>query len=89
MVVKADPVTNDAAGMQQGFTAVPVSTLLLQSPDNPFNHTVLLRTMRCDEFLSQAMAAHQGRVAATGENEPIVRAKPERRRHPAQRIDFL
>lgn len=46
MVVKADPVANDAADVPQRFEAVPVGTLLFQRPDNPFDHTVLLRAMR-------------------------------------------
>jgi len=75
VVVKAYPVANYAAGVLQGFEAVPVSTLLFKRSDNSFHHAVLLRAMRRDELLAQAITTDQRCIAATGENEPIVSAE--------------
>ncbi len=75
VVVKAYPVADHAAGMLQGFKAVPVGTLLFERSNDAFDHTVLLRAMWRDEFLSKAVAANQCGIATTGKNEPIVRPK--------------
>src|SRR5690606_5460951 len=76
-----------AAGMLQGFEAVPMGTLLFKRPDDPFHHAVLLWAMRRDELLAQAVAANQRRVAATRKNEAIVRPKQERLGDTAQRAE--
>jgi hypothetical protein len=41
-------------------------TLLFERADYPFDHTVLLRAMRRDELLAQAVAAYECDVAARG-----------------------
>lgn len=68
---KNESSADDAAGMLQGFKAVPGGALLLQRPDESFNHAILLRTMRRDELLPQAVAAHQRRVAAMVKTSPL------------------
>ena len=71
-VVELDPVTQHAHRMLLGLEAVPVGALLLQGSDEPLDHAVLLRAVRGDEFLLQAIAAHQTRVMAAGEDQAVV-----------------
>lgn len=78
-VVEADSVANDATGVLQGLEAMAMSALPLQRPDQALHRAVLLRGVRRDELLAQSIAADQGRVAAAGEDETVVRAKQERR----------
>lgn len=76
-VVPADPVADNAAGMLQTFKAVAMHTLFLQGPDHPLHHAVLLRAVRRDELLLQAVAPDQPCVGPTGEHQAIVRAQQE------------
>ena len=73
VIVKADPVANDTAGMLDRLKAMAMSTLLLQGSDDALHHTVLLWAVGRDEFLFQPIAAHQGGVLSTGEHQAIVR----------------
>ena len=84
MVVEVDPVPDQATGMLQRFEAVPVHALFLERADHPLDQTVLLRAVRRDEFLTQSVAS-QGREAAAGEDQPIVRTQQERLGYSAQR----
>ncbi len=45
--------------------------------DHALHHAVLLGRVRRDELLAQAVAANQCGVAATGEDQAVVRAKQE------------
>src|SRR3546814_2887686 len=69
VVVELDPVTDHPHCMLLGFKAVPVRALLFQGPDDPLHHAVLLRTVRRDELLLQAIAAHQTGVVAAGKHQ--------------------
>jgi hypothetical protein len=51
VVVKANPVTNDAAGMLQRLEPIPMYALLFQRADHPLDHAVMLWTVRSDEVL--------------------------------------
>lgn len=51
IVVKADPVSNDAHRVLRAFEARPVNLLLLQRSDNALDHSILLRAMQRDELL--------------------------------------
>lgn len=75
MVIKADPVSDDTTSVLQGFEPVAVNALILEGSDHPLDHAVLLRGVRGDELLLQPVALDQARVASTGKNQPIVRAK--------------
>ena len=66
--ITADPVANDAAGMLQSFEPVPMSALLLGGAYHALDHAILLRAVRRDEFLLQALTANQSGVAAAGED---------------------
>jgi len=59
--------------------------LLLQGPDDAFDHAILLRAMRRDELLLQSVTPRQSGVTATGEHQAVIRAQQELRRHSAQR----
>nr|WP_232520667.1 AAA family ATPase [Rhodobacter sp. CZR27] len=67
MVVESDPVADGACRVLEAVEALAVNALLLQGPDHALDHAVLLRAMRGDELLLQAVAADEGRVFATGE----------------------
>lgn len=84
VVIKANPVTNNAAGVLDSFKPVPVGTLFFKRTNHTLDHAVLLRTMGRDELLLQAIAADQGGVATARKNEPIVRAKQKRFGNTAQ-----
>ena len=78
MVVELDPVADHSHRMLLGFEAVAVSALLLQRANDALDHAVLLRAVRCDELLLQAVAANQPRVVPAGEHQSVVRAQQER-----------
>ena len=50
VVVEADPVADDAAGVLQRLEAVPVCALLLQGSNDAFHHAVLLRRVTLPRF---------------------------------------
>ena len=87
VVVEVDPVADEAAGVLQRLEPVPMHALLLERADHPLDQAVLLRAVRRDEFLAQAVAPNQGREAAAGEDQPVVRTQQERLRHAAQRAE--
>ncbi len=72
IVVKADPVSNDAHCVLLAFEAVPVNALLLQRSDNALHHPILLRAMRRDKLLLQPIAPNQARIISAGEDQAIV-----------------
>ena len=76
-VIELDPVADGAGRVLDALEAVAVNALLLQRPDHTLDHAVLLGAMRGDELLSQAVASHQGRVVAAGEDQAIVGAQQE------------
>ena len=84
MVVPTDPVRNHSAGVLQGFKPVAMNALVLERADHALNHAILLRAVRRDELLLQAVAFDQGRVAAAGKNQAVVRPQQERVLHLAQ-----
>src|SRR6056297_327219 len=65
--------------MLLGLEAVTMHTLLLQCPDHTLDQAVLLRAVRRDELLLQAIVSDQAGVMAAGEDQAIIGAKQERR----------
>lgn len=84
VVVEADPVSDDAGSVLEAFKAVPVDTLFLQGTDDALDHAVLLRAVRGDELLAQAVAADQRGVGPAGKNQAVVTSKQERLLDPAE-----
>lgn len=72
MVVEVDPVTDQAAGVLQGFEAVAMHVLLLERADPPIDQAVLLGTVRRDELLAQAVAPDQNGEVANGEDLELL-----------------
>lgn len=66
VVVEADPVADGACRMLNAVEALAMDALLLQRPDNALDHAVLLRAVRRDELLLQAVATDEGGVSPTG-----------------------
>ena len=84
-VVEADPPSDDARGVLLGLEAMTVYALLLQGPDDALDHSVLLRAVRCDELLPEAITAHEARIGPRGEHQPVVGSQQERRRDASER----
>ena len=78
MVVKADPIPDDTAGVLQGLEPVTMNALVLEGPDHPLDHAVLLWAVGRDELLAQAVAFDQGRVASACEHQTVVGSQKER-----------
>ena len=72
VVVKANPVSNDSAGMLQALKAVTVHALLLETADHTFDHAVLLRAVRRNELLLHPVTFHQSRKVAAGEHQSVI-----------------
>lgn len=51
MIVRANPVANDAPCMLQRFESIPMHALLFQRADDPLDHPILLWIVRFDELL--------------------------------------
>lgn len=73
VVVELDPIAQYTHGVLLALNAMTVYALLFEGADDPFNHPVLLRAMRGDERLLQAIAANPPRVIAAGEDQAVVR----------------
>ena len=65
-VVEADPVGDSADRVLDAVEALAMDALLLKRPDYTLDHAILLRAMRRDELLLQAVASDQGSIAAAG-----------------------
>ena len=74
-VVELDPIGDDSHRMLLGLEAMPMHTLLFQCPDHTFDPAVLLRAVRRDEPLAQAVAVHQRGIIATAEHQAVVRTQ--------------
>ena len=57
LVIPVDPVPNDPPRLLKGLERVLPDALLFQTPKKPFDHPVLLRRVRRDELLLQAIVA--------------------------------
>ncbi|WP_435166963.1 hypothetical protein [Falsirhodobacter sp. 1013] len=75
--------------MLDALEAVSVNALLLQRPDDALDHAVLLRAVRGDELLAEAVAANQTRVMAAGEDQAVVRSQQELPVDAAQRAEAV
>jgi len=84
-VVEADPLSDDTRGVSLSFKAMTMDASLFQSADDAFDHSILLRVVRCDGLLLEALTAHEARVGPRGKNEPVVRPQQERCRNASQR----
>lgn len=71
MVVEPDPVGNHSHGMLLALKAMSVRALLLQRPDDAFDHAVLLWAVGRDELLLESVALDQTRVAPAGEHSAL------------------
>lgn len=67
VVVAADPVAAAAGCVLNALEAMSMNALLLERPDHPLDHPVLLGAVRGDELLLQTIAADDGREVATCE----------------------
>lgn len=87
MVVELDLIADSAAGVSEALEALAMHALLFQGPDQTLHHAVRLWAVRRDEFLAQAVAAHESSVLARREHQPVIAAKKERRLDAAERSE--
>ncbi len=78
LVVELDPIANGTACVGQAVEPVTMDSLLLLRSDQPFHHTVSLRTVWRDELLFEPVAPNKFGVGARREDQTIVAAKKER-----------
>ncbi len=74
VVVKGNPVTDDAHRVLDAFESVAMHALRLQRPNEALDHAVLLRSVRGDELLLQPVVADDGHEEVAGEDQAIDRA---------------
>lgn len=84
MVVELYPVGDHLHDVLLRLETVTVDALLLQRSDDGLYHPVLLRAVRGDELLLQAIAAYQTVVVVTGEDQAIIRTQRERHERTTQ-----
>ena len=77
VVVEADPVTDGACRVLDAVEALAMDALFFQCPDHTLDHAILLRAMRRDELLFEAIASDQRGVAAAGDDEAVVGPQKE------------
>ena len=78
MIVEVDPIANCSCCVLKAFEAMPVDALLLQGPNDSLDHPVLLRAVRRNELLLQAVASDQVSECEAGKNKTIIGAEEER-----------
>ena len=84
LVVEPNPVRYHPTGKLQRLKPLPVHTLLIDRANDSLHQSVLLRAMRRDEFLLQAVAFDQSGVTAACKYQSFVSAQQERRIYKAQ-----
>src|SRR5262249_19511546 len=72
LVVPTDPPPHRAAGLGEAREAVLPDALFLQAAEEAFDHPVLLRRVRRDEFLAQALVPTRGAEATALEDQAVV-----------------
>lgn len=77
-VVEVDPVSDCPGCVLEAFEAMAMNALLFKRPDHPFDHSVLLRTVRRDELFFEAIASDEARVIAARKNQAIIGTQQER-----------
>ena len=77
VVINSNPVANDVAGVPQRLEPRPMHISFFHCANDLLDHPVLLRAVRGDELLLQPIAAHEGRIAASGKNPTIVGPQQE------------
>jgi len=70
--------------MLKALEAVTVHALLLQRPNDPLDHPVLLGAVGRDELLLQSIAPDQPGIVSNGKNQAIVRPQQEGVLNPSQ-----
>jgi hypothetical protein len=73
VVVELNPVADHTHGVLSCFKAMPVDALFFERADEPLDHSVLLRAMRCEALLFESAAAHQPSVRAARADQTVVR----------------
>ena len=84
---RAHPVADGACGVLDAVKALAMDALLLGRPDHAFDHAILLRAVRRDKLLLQALAANQRGVFLACEDQAIVRLQKEFLRHLSERAE--
>ena len=78
MIVEVDPISNGSGCVLKAFEAMPMDALLFQRTNDAFDHAVLLRTVRRNKLLLQAVTSDELSECQTGKNKAIIGTQEER-----------
>jgi hypothetical protein len=78
VVVPPDPSPHRPARLDEAREAVLPNALLLEATKEALDHPVLLRRVRNDVLLLEAVAAHHGHEDLRAEDEAVVTPQDER-----------
>src|SRR5688572_231091 len=84
-VVPPHPIPNDPPRLLKRLERVLPDTLFFQTPKKPFDHSVLLRRIRRDELLPQAIVVAGLSEPSTLEDQAVVASQhggPDRTERP-------
>jgi hypothetical protein len=84
VIAESDPHCEGACRALLGLEAMAMDTLLFERPNDRLDHSVLLRTVRGDELLPEAVAEDELCVLARRKDQSIVGAEQEWSRHLAE-----
>ncbi len=71
-VVELNPIAQDPNGLLLRLKAMAMEALLLQGPDEAFDHAILLRAVQHDELLAEPVAAHHASAQPRREDEAVI-----------------
>ena len=76
-VVKPDPFSDDIIGLLERFEVVVPDALLFDGSKEPFDHAVLLRSIRRDEFMFEVIVFDCLGERFAGKYQAVIAAKSD------------
>jgi hypothetical protein len=77
-VVPLDPLGNGSASLGEAAKVMQPDALLFKTTKEALDEAILLRRVRCNEFLAQTVIAASGAKAPALEDESVVAANYRR-----------
>ncbi len=71
MIIEVYPISNRSGGVLEALEAMQMDALLFQRPNDPLDYPVLLRTVRRNELLLQAIASEELSECEAGKTRPL------------------
>jgi len=76
-IVEVDPIFDYSCCVLKTFEVMPMNALLLEYPNDAFDHSVLLRTVRGYGLLFEVIASDEAGEIANFKNQAIFRTQKE------------